>query len=106
MYGDALALELQARSIPFAREVPCPVHYKKQRLDARFAADFLCHGRIILELKATRGLGDADTAQALNYLKATGLRRALLLNFGGASLQHRRVVLGEFTSIAPPDFSA
>ena len=106
VYGDALALELRTRSIPFAREVPCPVHYKKQRLDSRFTADFLCHGNIILELKATRGLTDSDTAQALNYLKATGLRRALLLNFGGASLQHRRLVLDASRPIELPDFSA
>ena len=97
---------MRGRAISFAREVPCPVHYKKQRLDSRFTADFLCHGCIILELKATRGLGDADTAQALNYLKATGLRRALVLNFGSASLQHRRLVLGESTSANPSDLSA
>ena len=76
VYGDALEMELKARHIAFAREVPCPVHYKKQRLSCRFTADFVCHGCIVLELKAARGLTETDFAQTLNYLKATGLRRA------------------------------
>ena len=57
-----------------------------------YLADFVIDGKIVVELKAVSKLSEAHEAQAHNYLAATGLRLALLLNFGAGSLQQRRVV--------------
>ena len=93
VYQEALALELTARRIPFSREVALPVSYKGTRLSCGYRADFVCFGTIILELKAISQLTGADEAQVINQLKATGLSRALLLNFGAPSLEYKRFVL-------------
>jgi GxxExxY protein len=58
--------------------------YKGQPLRQAYRADFVCFGRIIVELKATREVAPEHRAQLLNYLKATGLRVGLLVNFGCA----------------------
>jgi GxxExxY protein len=94
VYQAALASEFERRGIPFQREVELPVHYKGQRLAVSYRADFLSYGAIVVELKAIERLTSRDAAQLLNYLKATGLRRGLLLNFGARSLECRRMVLG------------
>ena len=94
VYQAALANELEGRGIPFEREVELPVRYKGQRLGVGYRADFLVFDAIIVELKAMERLTSRDVAQLLNYLKATGLRRGLLLNFGAKSLECRRMVLG------------
>lgn len=71
IYADALAVELEARNIPFDREVPLGVTYKGSLLNHGYRADFVAFGRIILELKAIKALGDLEKAQAIHYLKAT-----------------------------------
>lgn len=93
VYQDALAVELTVRGIPFKREVATPVRYKGQTLPSPYRADFICCGGIIVELKATDALAGIHEAQVINYLKATGLTRALLLNFGAKSLEYKRFVL-------------
>jgi len=82
VYQEALAIEFSARAIPFESEVELPVHYKGQRLVCSYRADFVCFAEVIVELKALRTVTVVEEAQVLNYLKATGLRRGLLLNFG------------------------
>lgn len=94
VYQAALASEFERQGIPFAREVELPVHYKGERLGVSYRADYLCFGAVIVELKAVTRLTSQDAAQLLNYLKATGLQRGLLLNFGARSLECRRMVLG------------
>ena len=59
-----------------------------------YRADLMCFDSVIVEVKASSGLTRIDEAQAINYLKVSGLKRALVLNFGLRSLQHRRFVLG------------
>jgi GxxExxY protein len=91
VYERALALELTGRRISFARQVPVRVMYKQEEV-GEYRADFLVDGRIILEIKATAALVAEHYAQALHYLAATGLRLALILNFGAGSLQFKRII--------------
>jgi GxxExxY protein len=93
VYQAALAVELTGRSIPFRREAVVSVRYKGGVLECGYRADFICYDEIIVELKAIKGLSRIEQAQLLNYLKATGMRRGLLLNFGGPSLEYKRLVL-------------
>ena len=92
VYQEAMAIELAAHAVPFEREVPLPIYYRGERLHLAYRADFLCFGTLIVELKAIQKLSTVENAQLLNYLKASGLQRGLLLNFGGPSLEFRRLV--------------
>jgi GxxExxY protein len=94
VYQTALALEFQDRTIPFKAEVALPIRYKGKLLTCGYRADFVCFENIIIETKAISKLTGADEAQLINELKATGLHRGLLLNFGAASLEHKRLVFG------------
>lgn len=94
VYHEALAIELTNRGIPFQHEIPLAVRYKEQPLRCSFKADFVCFAHILLELKAMAKLGGAERAQIINYLRATGLRRGLLLNFGDGRLEYERFVGG------------
>ena len=93
VYQDALTVELSQRGVQFEREVEIPVLYKGASLSSRYRADFVCFGQIIVELKALGSLSTTEHSQVINYLKATGLKRGLLLNFGAPSLQYKRFVL-------------
>jgi GxxExxY protein len=94
VYQTALALEFQERAIPFKAEVALPIRYKGELLTCGYRADFICFENVIVETKAIAKLTGADEGQLINELKATGLSRGLLLNFGGASLEQRRLVFG------------
>jgi GxxExxY protein len=94
VYQDARTIELSLRSIPFEREAEIPVSYKGELLPSKYHADFVCFGDVIVEVKALKALSGIEESQVLNYLKATGYRRALLINFGAPSLQTRRYVFG------------
>lgn len=93
IYHLAMIEELERQGIPFNTEFEIPIYYKQQRLDCNYRIDLVCMDSIVVELKAHEGLGASDTSQIINYLKASGLRRGLLLNFGMGSLQFKRVVL-------------
>jgi GxxExxY protein len=99
VYQEALAKELGLRSVPFRTQCEIPVFYKGDRLSTTYRADFICFESIILELKAIRQITVVEEAQVLNYLKASGLRVALLLNFGAPSLQQKRFVLDPDKSV-------
>ncbi|MCK6439349.1 MAG: GxxExxY protein [Planctomycetes bacterium] len=92
VYQQALAREFTTRCIPFRREVALVIAYKNEPLDCAYKADFICHEEIIVETKAISALSGVDHAQLMNYLKATKLRRGLLLNFGSPRLQVKRMV--------------
>ncbi|GAB4565232.1 MAG: hypothetical protein Fur0017_02010 [Anaerolineales bacterium] len=94
VYQEAAVLEFTARQIPFEREVNLPVKYKEAILPVHYRADFVCFAEIIVEFKALANITNHEEAQLLNYLKATGLKRGLLINFGSSSLQYKRLVWG------------
>lgn len=91
VYQDALEVELKLRGIPYEREKHLQVVYKNKVLEHDFFADFVCYGNIIVELKAVREMEDVFKAQCINYLKATGWKHSLLLNFGQPSLIYDKI---------------
>jgi len=92
VYQEALELELKNQEIPFQREVPLPIKYKGSELNKYYIADFILYSKVILELKALDALSTVHESQVLNYLKATGLKLGLLVNFGQPKLQYKRLV--------------
>jgi GxxExxY protein len=91
VYQVPLERELTLRGIPFEKQVKLPVTYK-DILVGEYIADFIIDGKLIVEIKAVSNFNSQHQAQAIHYLAATGLRLALLLNFGTGSLEHRRVI--------------
>ena len=81
-YQEAMEIELGLREIPFQPQCPLKIRYKGRVLEKAYCADFLCYGQVVVEIKAMRELTGREEAQLLNYLKATGLRVGLLINFG------------------------
>jgi GxxExxY protein len=91
VYQAALAQELRLRGIRFEEQKRLTVSYKGTPV-GEYLADFLVEDCILLELKAVASLTDSHKAQVVNYLAATGLKLALLLNFGAPSLQRERLI--------------
>ncbi len=91
VYEAALAVELEARGVSVEQQKRLPVLYKGQTI-GDYVADMVVDDKVILELKAVASLNDKHRAQALHYLAATGLRLAILFNFGAASLEFERIV--------------
>ncbi len=92
IYQEALAIELANKQVSFKREEALRVYYKGVELNKRYKADFVCYDEIIIELKAVSELTDEHMAQVINYLKITGKKLALLVNFGNESLEYKRVI--------------
>lgn len=90
VYQDALEKELLFRKIPHEREVRMQVIYRGEPLASDFIPDFVCGGKVIVELKAVEELTDLHRAQTINYLHVSGLSAALLINFGTPSLDFER----------------
>lgn len=92
VYQEALEIELEARGVPFRRQVELPVRYKGRLLNKIYVADLITHETVIVELKALARFSGTEEAQVINYLKATGLETGLLLNFGARSLEYKRFI--------------
>ncbi len=92
VYQTALVQEFTLADIPCVAEAEVPVSYKGRSVGI-FYSDILVDGRVICEIKAVGNLTLAHQAQLIHYLKATGIRVGLLLNFGSRSLQVKRMVL-------------
>lgn len=92
VYQEALEIELRTRQIPFEPQKLMSICYKGVLLKKDYLADLVCFGRIIVELKCLDRLSKKEESQILNYLKATGLRVGLLVNFGAAELEWKRLV--------------
>ena len=93
VYHEALEIEERLRGIPFVSNKKIKIKYKGGVLNKEYEADQVCYDQVIVEMKAIDRLTTRDDAQLLNYLKATGLRVGVLLNFGsGAKLEWKRLV--------------
>ena len=92
VYAEALQIELNKAEIPNERETKLSVWYEGKLLNKYFRADFVCYNSIILELKATKFLIEADYRQTLNNIKATNFQLGILINFGEPSLKYRRII--------------
>lgn len=93
VYKDALEYEFQKAGIPYEREKEYTVNYKGMILPHKFYADFVVFDKIILEIKAVADIADEFIAQAINYLKVSEDKLALIVNFGELKLNSKRIVL-------------
>lgn len=82
VYHQCLEIELEVQGIPFLSKPPQTLQYRGRTLVQMFSPDFLCHEKIILDIKAVSALVDEHRAQVLNYLAATGCKLGLLVNLG------------------------
>lgn len=94
VYQECLEIELARQGIPFAAQMEVELFYKGRRLKHTYRPDFVCYDKVIVEAKAVSALDDSHRAQAINYLRASGLRVALLVNFSHCpNLEHERFAL-------------
>jgi GxxExxY protein len=94
VYQECLEIELAERRIPFVAQQELRVLYRGRILEQTYKVDFVCYGKIVIELKAVTQLADYHRAQVFNYLRATGMRLGLLINFGYyPELESDRLVL-------------
>jgi GxxExxY protein len=93
IYQKCLENELRQRGIPAISKPQLEILYKGVRLELSYEPDFVCYGKVIVEIKAVTDLHDVFRAQVHNYLKATGFELGLLINFGShPKLQYERIV--------------
>jgi GxxExxY protein len=93
VYQEAFEIELRARSIPFESQKHLRLSYKGEQLQKEYVADLVVYDKIIVELKALERLSGAEESQIINYLKATGLKVGVLINFGSVGkLEWRRFI--------------
>ena len=93
VYQEALGIELSKRAFPFEREKELNISYSGQTLIQTYKADFVCYDKIIIELKAVVAIDNSHRSQVFNYLKATGSKLGILLNFGNPNrLEYERIV--------------
>lgn len=94
VYHECLDIEFEDAEVPAESEKELPIRYKRRKLKKRYIADFVCFGKIIVELKCIKAITDVERAQAINYLKATGFKLALIINFStSGKLEIERIVL-------------
>jgi GxxExxY protein len=92
VYQEALAIEFVEQGVPFTEQLLLDISYKGKLLNKKYQPDFICFGKVIVEIKAIAFLSGAEEAQLLNYLKAAKLETGLLINFGAKSLEYKRMV--------------
>jgi GxxExxY protein len=93
VYEECLAIELELRGAPFRSQLELPLKYKERSLKSLFIPDFVCFDSVIVEIKAASALTDVHRSQVHNYLKATGYRLGLLVNFNSQpQLEWERIV--------------
>ena len=95
VYQEALGMEFESRAIPYIAQPKVTIAYKGRTLEKAYVPDFICYGKIIVEIKAIKELTTIEQAQLLNYLNATGKPIGLLLNFGSPKLEWKRMILSK-----------
>ncbi|WP_299063644.1 GxxExxY protein [uncultured Polaribacter sp.] len=93
VYKDALEYEFDLKNIKFEREKEYFVNYKETRLKHKFYSDFVVFDKIILEVKSVKEFHPKHIAQCINYLKVSGNKLCILVNFQNNSLEFKRIVL-------------
>jgi len=94
VYQECLKIEFENQAIVFRSQAELALLYKGRKLTQVYVPDFVCWEKIIVELKAVKALDDVHRAQVHNYLKATGYRLGLLVNFGHyPKVEYERIVL-------------
>ena len=84
---------MASRNIPFAPQKEMPIFYKGKQIKKNYIADLIAYEKIVVELKALDKLTSREEAQVINYLKVSKLKVGVLINFGAASLEWKRIVL-------------
>ncbi len=92
IYQEALEIEFGLQKIPFESQLELEILYKNIILKQKYKPDFIIDNKIIIEIKSAKQLTEIDKAQRHNYLKASGLKLGLLLNFGGPTLEIKRII--------------
>ena len=82
VYQEALSIEFRNHRIPFEQEKSLDIQIKNIKLNKKYLADFICYDKIIIELNVVNAFTVEHEAQLLNYLKASGLKLGMLINFG------------------------
>lgn len=93
VYQECMEIELAERKIPAEPQKEMPITYKGRRLKKSYIADFVTHGKIVVEIKALDKLTSREESQVINYLKSSRLEVGVLINFGAPSLEWKRLVL-------------
>jgi GxxExxY protein len=94
VYQECLELELVSQGIEFLAQQEIGLSYKGRPLRQTYRTDFLCFGKVIVEIKAVSALTDEHRAQLMNYLRAAGLKVGLLINFSHyPGMEHERFVM-------------
>ena len=92
VYQEALAKEFDKNSVPYAREQKLEIYYNDEKLKKYFKVDFICYNEIIVETKAQKFIVKTDIDQIINYLSATKIELAYLVNFGAPKLFYKRII--------------
>jgi GxxExxY protein len=92
VYEEALTIVFRAKGLQYKQQIDLRIKFRETFLKKHFTADLIVDDKVITELKAVAQLKKIDEAQLINYLKATGLKVGLLLNFGGENLEWKRFV--------------
>ncbi len=94
VYQECLAKEFCIRNIPCVAQHELSLFYKGEKLEQKYKPDFICYDKIIVELKVAKEISTEHEAQVFNYLKTTGLKLGLLINFGHyPKAEIKRIVL-------------
>ena len=94
VYQECLEIELEYQKIPFASQPNLQLTYRERILEQTYEPDFICYGKIVVEIKAVEQLIAKHEAQVINYLNATGYELGILINFGShPKLEYQRLAL-------------